>query len=302
MFVRNAKARNTLMMEVYAIGVYLRKQNRKHPKAKLKQQNNQLLFVYSIINRLFMKIKLLSLTLFLFGFATANAQTWPCTPDPNLTYNGISPEELPNAMAGYEYWSTLSFKIPRDSSIMGIGVTVDSAQFVYATGKPPGFTFYCNTPNCVWPGGAKGCALFNGKVDSSFTDSTAEFPMKIYTLTWYRFTGGTDQFSRLDSATNYVFRIAKYNGIAEFATYSTLHAYPNPTTGNLTIELRDLTNSPGKLQVTDAFGKTIHQQEVSGNDRFLNTINIDLSAYAKGLYWVTLQTDKGSAIRKVMLR
>ncbi len=237
----------------------------------------------------------------MFGLKNTFAQTWPCTPDPNLTYNGISPETLPNAMAGYEYWSTLSFKIPRDSSISGISVTIDSAQFIYATGKPEGFVFYCNIPNCVWPGGTKGCALFNGKVDSTFTDSVAEYPMKIYTMTWYRFTGGSQQFSRIDSATNYVFRIMKYNSIAEFATYSALNAYPNPTTGNLTIELRDLSNSPGLVQVTDAYGRTIHQQQVPGNNQFLNTIQVDLSGYAKGLYWVTLQTDKGSAIRKVML-
>lgn len=249
-----------------------------------------------------MRIYLLLFACVFLGSLTTQAQVWPCTPDPNLTYNGISPAELPGAMAGYEYWSVLSFKIPRDSSTANnISVTIDSAQFIYVTGAPEGFTFNCNSPECVWPGGTKGCALFHGMVDSTFTDSVAEFPLKIYTITWFRFTNAAAQYSRIDSATNYVFRITKYNGIAEVSTYTNLNAYPNPTTGNLTIELRDLSNTQGTVLVTDMFGKTVFQQEVSGNNQFLQTLQLDLSSYAKGLYWVTLHNENGSAIRKVML-
>ena len=31
-------------------------------------------------------------------------------------------------MAGYDYWSSIGFKIPRDSSISGIAITIDSAK------------------------------------------------------------------------------------------------------------------------------------------------------------------------------
>jgi hypothetical protein len=231
-----------------------------------------------------------------------NAQTWPCSPDPNLTYNGISPEVLPNAMAGYEYWSTLSFKIPRDSSISGIAITIDSAKFIYATGKPQGFDFTCNTPECVWAGGTKGCALFYGKADSTLTDSVAEYPMKIYTLTWFRFTGATDQFSRIDSATNYKFRIVKYNGISELSTYTHLTAYPNPTQGKVTIELRDIQDELNELLIVDVFGKVVFKEKLTKPNQFLTSLSFDLSEYQAGLYLVSLTSGNKTSLVKVQLR
>lgn len=227
----------------------------------------------------------------------------PCTPDPNLNYNGISPEQLPNAMAGVQYYATLSFKIPKDSMISGsIPVTIDSAKFLYAAGRPPGFTFNCNTAGCVWPGGSKGCALFTGMVAQNYTDSVVEFPMKIYTQTWYRFTGGVDQYSRLDSATNYVFRIVKYNGIGEFTTYTPLKAYPNPTHGMVTIELRDIRENANEVMIMDAFGKVVYTEKFDKPSQFLSTYTADLSAYKPGLYLVTLKSGDRSGLSKVMLR
>lgn len=224
-----------------------------------------------------------------------------CTPDPNLTYNGISPENLPNAMAGYYYSTTLSFKIPKDSSISGVNVSIDSAKFIYAKGQPPGFSFNCNSKTCAWAGGEKGCALFTGMVDQNFTDSIEEYPMKIYTQTWYRFTGGTDQFQRIDSATNYTFRIVKYNGFAELTQYQNLTVFPNPTNGIVTIELRDLEKDNSHVKVMDAFGKLIYENTISENAQFLNTLSVDLSGYTSGLYFVTVQSGDKMGLSKVML-
>lgn len=233
----------------------------------------------------------------------SKAQVWPCEPSPNLTWNGIYPENLPNAMAGYEYWTTLSFQIPHDSMINGnIPVTIDSVSFLYATGKPPGFNFVCNVaPNCTWPGGGRGCALFTGKVDSTFTDSIAEYPMKIYTMTWYRLSGGTDQFSRIDSATNYSFKIVKYNGLAEFTKYTTLKAYPNPTTGIVTIELRDIRDNVNEVTIMDAFGKVIYTEKFDKPSQFLSTYTADLSNYSPGLYMITLKSGDKVGLSKIML-
>jgi hypothetical protein len=253
------------------------------------------------------KIILLTFILTLFISKTFSQSVWPCSPDVNLTYNGISPESLPPAMAGYEYWSTLSFKIPKDSAISvgasTIAITIDSARFLYATGKPAGFTFYCNTPTCTWAGGTKGCALFNGRVDSTFTGDSAkiEYPMKVYTLTWYRFTGGADQFSRIDSATNYVFKIFKFNGISELSTYQNLTAYPNPTTGKVNIELRDLEKNNSEVKIMDAFGKLIYQTTVSENNQFLNTLSVDLSEYKTGMYFITVKSGDKIGLTKVLL-
>lgn len=237
------------------------------------------------------------------------AKSQVCVPDPSLTSTGIFPAELPYAMAGYLYWTTLSFYVPKDSSIVfgntTIPVTVDSTKFIYSTGRPPGFDFECNTPGCVWKGGSRGCALFKGKVDSLFVDSTLayrEFPMKIYTMTWARFQGGTDPLSRIDSATNYIFRIRKYNNVAEILKYTPLTAYPNPTNGTVNIELRNLNNEINEVSITDVFGKCVFQRSFSKPDQFLQTYTADLTGYAPGLYFVTLKSGNQSGIAKVQLK
>jgi len=252
-----------------------------------------------------MRNALLILGTFLLCIAAgkeSKARVWPCEPSPNLTWNGIYPETLPNAMAGYLYWTTLSFQIPQDSMINGnIPVTIDSVSFLYATGKPPGFDFTCNAPRCTWPGGGRGCALFTGQVDSTFTDSVAEYPMKIYTMTWYRFTGGAEQFSRIDSATNYSFKIVKYNGLAEFTKYTTLKTYPNPTTGIVTIELRDIQDKTNEVTIMDAFGKVVYTETFDKPSQFLSTYTADLSGYSPGLYMITLKSGDKAGLSKIML-
>jgi hypothetical protein len=237
------------------------------------------------------------------GF-TLHAQ--PCTPDPNLTYNGISPDGLPPAMAGYYYYTVLSFKIPKDSLIkaggLDVPVTVDSSKFIYATGKPDSFYFACDKPGCVWPGGTKGCALFAGQVSQNYTDTTLEYKMKIYTQTWYRFTGSPDQYSRIDSATNYVFRILKYNGIAELTTYTNLTAYPNPTNGKVTIEVRDIEAETNELTILDAFGKRVYSNSFEKPSSFLSSFTADLSDYKPGLYIVMLQSGNKVGTARILLR
>lgn len=242
----------------------------------------------------------------LTGLLLAQSGNAQCIPDPNLTYNGISPDGLPPAMAGYYYSTTLSFKIPRDSvakvSGIDVPVTIDSAKFLYAAGKPDSFTFACDKPGCVWAGGTKGCALFSGQVSKEHNTTTLEFPMKIYTMTWYRLTGSPDQGSRIDSATNYVFRILVYNGVSEITTYTNLTAYPNPTHGKVTIELRDIQDEANEVSIMDAFGKVVYTQHFDKPSSFLTTYTADLSDYKPGLYVVTLTSGNKVGTSKVMVQ
>jgi hypothetical protein len=121
-------------------------------------------------------------------------------------------------------------------------------------------------------------------------------------MTWFRFTGGMDQFSRIDSATNYVFKINKYNGLAEFRQYEQLSAYPNPTNGMVNIELRNLMNNPSEITILDALGRLIYQNTLDKNSQFLNTLSIDLNSYPKGLYFVTLKSGDKIGQSKIVLQ
>lgn len=227
------------------------------------------------------------------------AQVWPCEPNPDFNYTGIYPPQIPYGMAGYDYRTTLSFKIPRDSSISGVSVVVDSARFVGASGTPPGFAFYCDNPSCTWAGGTKGCALLAGRVDSTFVvNADSSFPMKIYTETFYRFGSSTSQFSRIDSATNYVFRIRKYTGLIEMRKAAPLSIYPNPTEGICSIQMDLLPADGGKLELTDVTGKLLLSEHLSRPQQY----DLNLSGFPKGLYVIKLSTSEGLHTARILHR
>ena len=126
--------------------------------------------------------------------------------------------------------------------------------------------------------------------------------MKIYTLTWFRFTGATNQFSKIDSATNYKFRIVKYNGISELRSYTHLTVYPNPTQGKVTIELRDIQEEHNELLIMDVIGKVVFKEKLTKPYQFLTSLSFDLSEYVTELYLVRLKSGNKTSLVKVELR
>jgi hypothetical protein len=78
-------------------------------------------------------------------------------------------------------------------------------------------------------------------------------------------------------------------GIAEMLE-SDLTLFPNPSSGLYTISGLDLGDYNVAIQVTDLFGKTIKQLS--------NTNEIDLSAQAEGIYFITLTVDDVHTVTK----
>lgn len=249
-----------------------------------------------------MKKILLFIALITVLFANISKAQWPCVPDPKLTYVGVFPDELPEAMAGYLYWSTISLKIPKDSIISTVPVTIDSAHLIGIFGAPSGFKINCDKPGCTWMGGDKGCVLFSGEVDKNFVDSTTEYKIAIFTITYARFTGGTTQFSQIDSNTTYKFRLRKYNGMGEISKYTTLTSYPNPTQAEINIEVRDIESNGNELRVTDMVGKTVFAENFDKPNQFLTTYKVDLSNHQKGIYFITLKSGGKTSTTKVILQ
>lgn len=87
-------------------------------------------------------------------------------------------------------------------------------------------------------------------------------------------------------------------GVNAISGNISLIAYPNPTTGN--IEIR-ADNPAGhfEIRITDAIGKTLftdgHQSSVNYRK------SLDLSGFAKGIYYLKLSTGSGSVTRQIIL-
>jgi fibronectin type 3 domain-containing protein len=79
------------------------------------------------------------------------------------------------------------------------------------------------------------------------------------------------------------------NALADIETGNTLVIYPNPASNKITIDCNDKINN---IEIVDVLGKIIYQTKDT---------TIDVSAFAKGNYFVKVYTEKGVMARKVVV-
>lgn len=82
---------------------------------------------------------------------------------------------------------------------------------------------------------------------------------------------------------------------------SGLRMFPNPTATTLTTELDGFAGGPMLVTVKNTQGSTLQTRQLelpTGN----TTFQTDLSHYPKGIYWISLTTEKGAVQRKVVLQ
>jgi len=77
--------------------------------------------------------------------------------------------------------------------------------------------------------------------------------------------------------------------------------YPNPSEGIFTISVSNLSAHTADLRIMNVIGNEILREKLTrGEGQFSKTI--DLSNLAKGLYYVKLETDNFSAVRRVIIK
>ena len=74
---------------------------------------------------------------------------------------------------------------------------------------------------------------------------------------------------------------------------------PNPTTGLFTFALNAEQKMNGEVNVADVTGKTIYTQLTQAGSVYQTTI--DLSRFAKGIYFVQYRTSEGTASKKILI-
>ena len=80
------------------------------------------------------------------------------------------------------------------------------------------------------------------------------------------------------------------NGIDDNNTSAKV--YPNPTTGELTLEGEGLNH----IRIVNAYGQTVYNAKVEGEQ-----VHIDLSHLTKGIYMMHIEAEGGQAVRKIVV-
>ncbi|QIX61807.1 T9SS type A sorting domain-containing protein [Hymenobacter lutimineralis] len=80
-----------------------------------------------------------------------------------------------------------------------------------------------------------------------------------------------------------------------------LLVYPNPSTGIVHVSVLGFEGRKLELRVLNIIGTVVYRETVTElSDRFTRTL--DLSKFASGLYYVKLDTDNTSTMRKLVIR
>jgi len=75
-----------------------------------------------------------------------------------------------------------------------------------------------------------------------------------------------------------------------------INVYPNPGTGKFTINSSDAINS---VEVYNLLGKQVYSEQLSNQ---LSTAEIDISDFAKGIYFVKISDGKNTSTRKILVQ
>jgi hypothetical protein len=76
-----------------------------------------------------------------------------------------------------------------------------------------------------------------------------------------------------------------------------ISVFPNPASGRISIVLRDVGSAYKSYQITDISGRVIDTKSIAG-EVYADLIELDISAYAPGVYTIRAVTESGSVISR----
>ncbi len=230
-----------------------------------------------------------------------------CVIDAN-SYELFAPasDDLPCVVRSVPYDITLQIFCP--PTLGGIGI--DSIKVTSFPGLPVGLTKTSYPANgIVYPLGRMCISisgtttdtvgfyeiLYNGTAFTqagnapfSYLRSNIPGSLPVYAL---NVINSGDACPQTDTVATSINRISN-NGIA-------FTVNPNPTTGVFTFALNAEQQLNGEITVTDITGKTVYTQLTQAAPVFQTTI--DLTRFAKGVYFVQYRTAEGTASKKIVI-
>jgi len=85
-----------------------------------------------------------------------------------------------------------------------------------------------------------------------------------------------------------------------FTTINSLNVYPNPSDGKITINVDLNKRQNGTVEITDVLGRKVFEYKFS--EQIAASIEADLSAHAKGVYFVKLKTEDNILTQRIIVQ
>jgi hypothetical protein len=243
---------------------------------------------------------LLTAAIVFSGTLLLNAQ---CTPDITCAAlvcpdtNTASGGNLPHAMAGLLYNTTMTVLVPTDTTISGFSIHVDSLNYTSITGLPTGFTITPN--NSGWLGGTAGCVLISGTPADSMQGKRYNL---VITTTAHGTYMSTIPVSGPLVLNGYRIIVDSSNGIGNFDMnkFSLEQNSPNPFSRSTTIFFTSKVNQTFNFSVYNVIGEIVYTKEinaVAGENR----IDFLSGKLPSGIYMYKLSNKEQALTRRMIV-
>ena len=222
-------------------------------------------------------------------FRNSGGTAYPYYAGPNITIKYSSNATSPTASYYYFYdWeiqgeACRSNRLPLNANI-------------FTTTPTPSFTYISNIFNTNFTNTTLQATTYLWNFgDGSF--STLANPSHTYsTYGSYNVKLIASNACGIDSITNTINILASVN---ENNSLNNLNIYPNPTNSLLNVQLPTLTSGKIQMQLLNLTGQCIWSMDIESPSTVLNKV-IDMSKFAKGIYYLRVQQQMQLTVKKVI--
>jgi len=243
--------------------------------------------------------KILSLFLLIvLGLSLTKAQS-VCTPDAacNMLVCPDTATNLPHADANVLYETTMTVKIPTDTSMSGNSIHVDSLIFNSVSGLP--FDFTAVPDQEKWNGGSSGCIIITGTAADSMKGKT--YPITI-TTTVYGKLYGSFPMTLPVPLEGYKIIINGSNSVNDIISKKFIVAQnvPNPFTKTTKIKFISPANETYHFSVFNVVGEMLYSKNVNAiaGENFIEVSAADLYS---GIYIYKLSNGKETITKRMIV-
>ncbi len=239
------------------------------------------------------KLILLFTIITISALQTAFAQ---CTPIPFSGPAFTNPDTndvIPPAVETQFYSQIIHIRIPADTMLSGLVITIDSAGIQSITGMPSSLSWVSNTPNNYWPGDTFGCVIIQG---TPLVGDAGDYTVSV-TIGVHAF-GQTKPFT-LDYELKILDQSFVGIDLANKNEFQVLQNQPNPFNNKTKINYYSPNNANISFKVYDIVGNIVIYKELNAFQG-KNTISINRDNLSSGVYIYEFRNGS-KTIRKRMI-
>jgi len=234
------------------------------------------------------------------AFLSCNSYSQVCIPMWTDTSHGINPDttiNLPPANVGSMYNAVVQFRVPTSAPYNGGSIAIDHIVLTNVDGlsvipaEVP-FYFQCNPPDCSFHSDSLGCVSIKGTPNTIGTyNLTIEANVYFTPVLYIPFpTAG--------------YRIVVHNPIGippiSETKFDVSQNLPNPALNktNIYVNLQHAGNFT--LKISNLVGNEMLKETIMGKKGF-NTVNIDASQFAPGIYFYSVSDGENSITKRMVV-